>query len=213
MTTLYLIRHCETQANRDRLFQGSCDFELSETGIKQLECLKERFKSIHFDKIYSSPQPRAVKTANAVRGDRDMDIITIDRLSELSCGVHESTRFGLFLEAHPDISDIWYNRPHLFEPEGGEKACDCYARAVKAIDKIVAESSGQTAVVTTHGFTLRCILTYLMYDDITMLAKAQIPFNTAVTAVEFYDDGLHKITMLGDTSHLPDSLKTFFVAK
>lgn len=213
MTTLYLIRHCETEANRTHLFQGSHDYELSETGIKQLACLEKRFENMHIDAVFSSPQPRAMKTARAVRGKRDMGITEVPEIRELNAGVHESTRFGLYLKTDPVMYDIWYNKPHLFEPENGERARDVYARTRAGIQRIVEQSRDKTVAVTTHGFALRCILTYLEFDDITRLAEVEIPFNTAVTTVEFYDDGSHKIVSVGDTSHLPDELKTFFVAK
>ena len=52
MTKVYMIRHCEAMGNVARVFQGTSDFDISETGAIQLEYLKERFKDIHIDKIY-----------------------------------------------------------------------------------------------------------------------------------------------------------------
>ena len=43
MTTLYLVRHCETVANEVHLLQGSLDFPISERGKRQLEYLGKRF--------------------------------------------------------------------------------------------------------------------------------------------------------------------------
>ena len=213
MTKLYLIRHCETVANREHVFQGSLDRPVSDIGQKQLDRLTARFENTHIDGIFSSPYGRAYKTAEAVRGKRDMEIVCIDEVREINGGVYEGTPFVEKLKADPVLYDIWNNKPHLFEPQKGERASEVYSRVKAGIQKIVAMAEGKTVAVTTHGFALRCILAYLMFDDITRLADAPIPFNTAVTTVEFYSDGSHKITVAGDTSHLPDELKTSFKSK
>ena len=36
MTEIYIVRHCEAQGNLKRLFQGVSDFDITETGAKQL---------------------------------------------------------------------------------------------------------------------------------------------------------------------------------
>ena len=55
MTDLYIIRHCEAMGNRDRIFQGVSDCDITDLGAKQLECIAERFKNIFPDAGYSSP--------------------------------------------------------------------------------------------------------------------------------------------------------------
>lgn len=62
---LFLIRHGQTDWNIKGKIQGSHDIELNLTGIKQAEelsnkILEDKYK---FSKIYSSPQKRAIKTA------------------------------------------------------------------------------------------------------------------------------------------------------
>lgn len=213
MTTIYLIRHCETVANETHLLQGSCDYDVSERGHRQLELLKNRFSDMPIDAIYSSHQGRAVKTALALKGDHH-NVITVDRdLRELSCGIHEATHFGEYLKTDPVMYDIWHNKPYLFEPEGGEKAKDAYERFYNAVLKIAKENDGKKVALVSHGFVIRCLLTRIIHDDITKLNEVIIPCNTSVTQIEFYSDGTHKIIKYNDAEHLPDDLKTFFVAK
>ena len=63
-----MVRHCEALGNVKRLFQGSTDLDISETGEKQLEYLKRRFEEIKLDRVYTSPLIRAYKTALAIIG-------------------------------------------------------------------------------------------------------------------------------------------------
>ncbi len=213
MTTIYLVRHCETVANETHLLQGSSDYDISERGKRQLELLKNRFSNMQLDAIYSSPQGRAVKTALALKGNHHNVITLRPDLRELSCGIHEATLFGEYLKTDPKMYDIWHNKPYLFEPQGGERAKDSYERIYNAIIDIVKANDGKSVAVVSHGFVIRCFLTRLLHDDITKMSDVIIPCNTSITQIEFYNDGTHKIIKYNDAEHLPDDLKTFFVAK
>ena len=90
MTYIYLIRHCEAMGNHKRLFQGSTDCEISEIGAVQLQYLKERFKNIKLDAVFSSPLLRAQKTALAVSSDKGLDITVRENLREIHGGVVEA---------------------------------------------------------------------------------------------------------------------------
>ena len=80
MTRVYIVRHCEAEGNNKRLFQGLTDCDITEMGQKQLDLLCERFSEIHLDKVYTSPLIRARKTAEAVRGNRDIPLISNEDL-------------------------------------------------------------------------------------------------------------------------------------
>ena len=213
MTTLYLIRHCETVANETHLLQGSRDYPLSERGVRQLDYLKERFEDTHIDKIYSSPQGRALKTAEAVRGGRDIEILTDGGLCEINCGVLEGKILSEHFKKDPELEYRWKNKPQLLDFEGGESAKGVYARAAKAVQRIAHSNTGKTVAVTSHGFAVRCVLAYFLYGDVDKLGDVELPGNTSVTKIEFSEDGRHRIVYLNDVSHLPDDLKTFFKAK
>lgn len=213
MTKLYLIRHCQTLGNQMQRFQGSTDYPPSEKGEKQLELLKKRFDNTSIDAIYSSPLGRAYKTAEAVRGDKQMDIITMPELKEMDVGVFEDTLFGEYIKTDANMYDIWHNRTHLFAPQGGESAQQVYDRIWQGIKTIVEQNDGKTVAVTSHGFAIRCLLARLLHNDITKLAEVVIPANTSVTLIEFNSDLSFEIKYFDDDSHVDQSLKTTFVLK
>lgn len=86
---LYVIRHGETKWNVERRLQGRSDVELNEYGIYLAKVTAEALKDVNFDVIYSSPLIRAYKTAEIIKGDRNINIITDDRLKEMSFGIYE----------------------------------------------------------------------------------------------------------------------------
>ena len=52
VTKVYVVRHCETDGNALKIFQGHTDNDINEMGAKQLVALGEKFKDIPLDKIY-----------------------------------------------------------------------------------------------------------------------------------------------------------------
>lgn len=206
MTEIYMVRHCEAMGNVNRLFQGSSDFDISETGEKQLEYLKNRFKDIKLDKVYTSPLIRARKTALAVIGDRDLKPIDEKGLIELDGGIVEGKPFVETFNSIPGLADTWDNHPEDFAPEGGEKMRDAYERIWNTVKKIAAENTGKTVACTTHGGVTRCLLCRLLKGNITKLREMPWSENTAVTLIRFDGELNPEVVFYNDTSHLPEEL-------
>lgn len=206
MTEIYMVRHCEAMGNVKRLFQGSSDFDISETGAKQLEYLKTRFKDITLDGVYTSPLIRARKTALAVIGDRNLKPIDEKGLIELDGGIVEGKPFIETFNSIPGLADTWDNHPEDFAPEGGEKMRDAYERIWNTVKKIAAENAGKTVACTTHGGVTRCLLCRLLKGDITKLSEMPWSENTAVSLIRFDENLIPEVVFCNDTSHLPEGL-------
>lgn len=206
MTEIYMVRHCEAMGNVKRLFQGSSDFDISEIGAKQLEYLKNRFKDIKLDKVYTSPLIRARKTALAVIGDRDLKPIDEKGLIELDGGIVEGKPFVETFNSIPGLADTWDNHPEDFAPEGGEKMRDAYERIWNTVKNIAAENTSKTVACTTHGGVTRCLLCRLLKGNITKLREMPWSENTAVTLIRFDDELNPEVVFYNDTSHLPEEL-------
>ena len=65
---IYVIRHGQTDINKERKMQGRMGLPLNEYGLKQAMGLKDELKNINFDFVFSSPQERAIQTAEIVTG-------------------------------------------------------------------------------------------------------------------------------------------------
>jgi len=65
---IYVVRHGQTDFNKEGRIQGRKGLPLNETGIKQAELLKENLQQIQFDYVFSSPQERAIQTAEIATG-------------------------------------------------------------------------------------------------------------------------------------------------
>ena len=203
MTYIYLIRHCEAMGNLKRVFQGSTDCDISETGAKQLEYLKERFKNIRLDAVYSSPLIRARKTAEAVACGKGLEIITRRNLTELCGGVVEGRPFQEAFNSIPGLADTWNNHPQDFAPEGGEAMRNAYVRIYDEITELVRINRGKTVAAVSHGGVLRCLMCRVLYNDINRLKDVPWCENTAVTLLKIDDSNKISVEFFNDYSHVP----------
>ena len=83
-TTIYIVRHGETDANLYNMIQGQTDVPLNESGLKQAELVGRRLRNFPFDVIYSSDLSRAAVTAKNIAGERE--VILTKELREWNLG-------------------------------------------------------------------------------------------------------------------------------
>jgi len=100
---LYIVRHGETDWNKNKKIQGLTDIELNEKGIYQANKMKEKLLNVNFDICICSPLKRAVKTAQIIV-DQKCDIIVNEALLERCFGNYEGQNSK---EANIDIFKIW----------------------------------------------------------------------------------------------------------
>lgn len=93
MTRLLITRHGETQWNTEKRMQGRSDSPLTAHGIWQAQQLARRLKDEKIDAIYSSPTPRAARTAEILKGSRGLQVRLLDDLMEINLGDWEGRKF------------------------------------------------------------------------------------------------------------------------
>ncbi|PWW04902.1 putative phosphoglycerate mutase [Paenibacillus cellulosilyticus] len=67
---IYVVRHGQTDWNREGRLQGRSGLPLNDTGLMQAEHLRDTLKDVKFDYVFSSPQERAIQTAEIATGMR-----------------------------------------------------------------------------------------------------------------------------------------------
>ena len=120
--TVYLIRHGETDYNKQKFLQGRSNISLNECGRELAEITGRALQDVTFDYVYSSPLNRAMETAKLLLNSKNIPIIPEERIIEISFGEHEGKSF------HPEhftISDKdfmnFFKAPERYQiPAGGE---------------------------------------------------------------------------------------------
>ena len=154
MATLLLVRHGETDWNRERRWQGHADRPLNETGRRQAEALAERLAARPPDAIWSSDLVRASETAEIVGRRLGLPVSLDARLREVDVGEWSGLTAGEVEERYPDGL-----RRRLEGGTGwqrGERYEDMAGRVLAALHEIAAAASGR-ALVVTHGGCMRAV--------------------------------------------------------
>ena len=189
--TLYIIRHGETEYNRQGIVQGSgVDGDLNQMGRKQAHFFYRYYQHIHFDYIVTSVLKRTHQTVEPflLRGSHKDWIKTAD-LNEISWGIHEGQKGSA--EQHENYKRMmsdWGSEVYDSRIEGGESAAELKVRVQNALDSLrQPQFKGKNILLCTHGRTLLCLLTIL--KDIP-LSKMHIfgHQNTCLYKVHLVDD-------------------------
>jgi len=154
-TFVYLVRHGETQWNAEGRCQGRADAEFTELGREQLRSLAMELVDVAFDAAYTSPLPRAVRTAEAILRGRGLRARCVDELAEISYGRLQGTRFA---DWPVSLHDTWRTTPWSVMFPEGESLQMVEERALPAFNGIVRAHPGETVLVSSHGHVNRLIL-------------------------------------------------------
>ena len=153
MTELLLVRHGETDWNRERRFQGHADPPLNETGREQARALAEQLAGDAIAAVYTSDLRRARETAEIVAAKLDAEIVALRELREIDVGSWQGLSWPEIEEQDPDGVERWRRDGHGWH--GGETYEELGARIVAALSGIVARHPGERVVVVGHGGTVR----------------------------------------------------------
>jgi probable phosphoglycerate mutase len=153
-TELILIRHGETDWNRELRFQGHIDVPLNDTGHEQARRLGLRLADEPVDRLISSDLMRAQQTAAPAAHRLELDIVTAVGLREQNFGVVEGMRADEIRNLHPRAWEDWlqFREDHAM-PEG-ESARQFHARIMEALGGIAVAHVGRRVLVVTHGGVL-----------------------------------------------------------
>ncbi|MBQ6260780.1 MAG: histidine phosphatase family protein [Firmicutes bacterium] len=151
---IYIVRHGKTELNRANVLQGRSDHPLNEEGIKQAEEASERFRSVRFDHVFTSPLIRAVQTAEIVAPYARPSVD--ERLIEMDYGPYEGTDLN---SLPPEILTFFSDFVHNPAPEGMEQLSSVTARAGSFIEDIRGLEGD--ILVSTHAIAMKGILEYL----------------------------------------------------
>lgn len=201
MTEIYFIRHAQAEGNLYRVLQGTWNGEVTAFGRKQIDALAERFKDIKVDALYSSPLGRAMQTAGAIAKYHDIPIRADARLCEVKQGPWEMRFLGDVIHEYPEQARIFRSDFENWRVEGAENCEEVKARAMSAVTEIAERETGKTAVIVSHGVTLRCILSVITGKALGGEDAVPIFGNTGVAHV-IYENGVFRADYINDVSHL-----------
>ena len=152
--TIYLIRHGKTEANEKRLYCGSTDLPLSNTG-------KEELRSVHYDiknvRFITSGMKRTNETLRILFGDVPYEVDP--RFREVDFGIFEMHSYEE-LKDRPDYQAWLTGDNDANIPPNGESGLQMKARVLGAFSEIKEDTC-----IFTHGGCIAAIMAYLFPEE------------------------------------------------
>jgi probable phosphoglycerate mutase len=206
VTELILIRHGETDWNRELRFQGHIDVPLNDMGHEQARRLGCRLARETVQHLVSSDLMRAQQTATPAAQQLGLPVVTTVTLREQHFGVVEGLRADEIQVQHPRAWEEWleFREEHAM-PEG-ESARDFHARIVAALGAIATAHAGERVLVVTHGGVLDMVWRTAQGLSLSGPRRSEIP-NAGFNRIRIADAAMpSQIDILewADTRHLDD---------
>ena len=212
MTTLYLIRHGQTDNNIILCFNGTRSNQpLNQTGMEMAAGLTEAFADVKLDAIYASPLLRAYQTAEGVRGERDMEIVTDPDLMEMPFGEWDGLTYQQAKERDPELAKMWKRDfTHFRAPGEQERPGDVATRMFRSILRIVRAHRGGTVAIASHGLALHVWLARALRLPMKKYGHYAGLYNAGYGVIEIEDDGHFRVKVWGKRDHYkPEQIKPY----
>jgi len=200
LTRFILMRHGQTQWNREERFRGRADLALDETGRKQAEVAALRLKEEHAVAVYCSPIRRALQTAKIVGEKLSLPVQPLEGLIDLDFGSFEGLSGEEATKQYPELYRLWLQRPQEVRFPGGEGLEDVRQRVVPAVEQLEAKHKDQTVILISHKVVCQVLMCAMLGLDNSHFWQVRQDVN-AINIFEIRD-GAPLVTLVNDTCHL-----------
>ncbi|EGO5243222.1 histidine phosphatase family protein [Enterococcus faecalis] len=152
---IYWIRHGETELNQKKLFYGTTDASLNQTGIQQSLRLQEKMAQLpQIPVIYTSDLQRTKETASLIFPKRK-SLVKPD-LNEKSFGAWEGLNAAQIEAKYPEEWALWIQEPFNYTPPEAEAFSKFKRRVLRTMDSLLV--SENSFAVVSHLGVIRLIL-------------------------------------------------------
>jgi broad specificity phosphatase PhoE len=180
--TVMLMRHGETDWNREGRVMGRNPVELNARGRAQVEAASRFAQTIKPDLIVTSPLVRARQSAELMsKGLGGIEIIEDSAIAEVLYGRWEGMVY------HDLINDPYYveyrKSPIEHPTPGGETIPQVQARGVSAVTRILSDYQNRRILFVSHGDIIRTVLCHFMGLELSHFHRLRID-NASISTVQ-----------------------------
>ena len=202
---LLLVRHGETDWNRQGRFQGQIDIPLNENGRAQAAAAGDFLRKVAFQRAYTSSMSRPRQTAEGIlRHHPGVPLTSVRDLVEIGHGEWEGCLESEISQGWGELLAAWKSAPETVQMPDGETIHDVWDRSLRGWNTIAASlHSDETALVVAHDAvnkTILCALLGLSPGDIWAVKQG----NGGVTVIDYPHgpDQPPVVVCLNQTAHL-----------
>ena len=202
---LILIRHGETDFNRDGRIQGQGAQPLNATGLAQAAAAARAMLPEMPFSLYCSPITRALQTAQAISDTAHVKATPLQGVEELDPGEFEGLTGPQMRERFPEIMASWDRDPGPTSMPGGESLLQVQARAWKAVTwvrRAAQANPDQNVVIVTHNFPIQTIVCQALGMPLNNYRRLSVGLGS-ITRMEL-SDSTAKLVSMNESWHLDE---------
>jgi 2,3-bisphosphoglycerate-dependent phosphoglycerate mutase/probable phosphoglycerate mutase len=188
-TSIWLVRHGQTEQNRQRRYQGRSDSPLTAYGQQQVAALAHRLRRIPFGVALVSPTGRTQATARTLlEGRASVSAIEAPGWAETNHGQWEGLTYYEVLQQFPAEAQARFAGGAEGKPSDGESLADVAARVGAAWNDLLHSYPGGRVLVVTHAAPIQLVLCATTGMPITAYWHWRIDLGS-VTCLDVYPAG------------------------
>ena len=200
MKELYIIRHGETDFNKQGIVQGrGVDPPLNETGRRQAQLFFEKYQNEGFEIVYTSSLQRAQESVRSFV-EKKIPWEAHSELDEISWGIFEGkpATHGFKME-YRNLLEEWERGNLIAKAESGESPLEVSRRQQKFIDYMLARPESKI-LICMHGRAMRIFLPTLLKQDLRVMED--YPHHNLTLYKVIFDGNRFTIGLFNNMDHL-----------
>lgn len=198
---IVLVRHGETDWNKEHVFRGREDVRLNELGIAQAEAAGEALKDRLFEAVYSSPLKRALVTARRIAAPHDIQVRVNEGFNDINFGRFQAMKAETARKTYPKLYDKWLESPQSVRFPAGESVKKSWKRVNTALRELLFLHGTGTVVIVSHRVPLKFMTAYLLGKHLADIKSIRHDPG-AMSVFKVHGRMEYEPVVLNDTSHM-----------
>jgi len=189
-TNIFLVRHGETEWNRQQRLQGQKNSPLTKKGIQQAFKVKEALERHEIHKAYVSPLQRALYTIDIILDGREIEVVRSSNLKEINLGPWEGKTREETEQSHPAEYIMFWEKQDRFALLGAETYRQLQIRVVDELNTIFSKEKNNNILVVSHWIAIKVALAYYTSTPLHQLSNIPDPENGAFLTLSCQDNNI-----------------------
>ena len=199
-TTVFLVRHGQTESNVTGFYMGWSDEDLNEVGYIQARRLASRLAGLPITPVYTSPLQRAYTTAAILAEPHRLEPKALDDLIEIQLGDWQGLHMDEIKRRWAGLWHQWRVDPSNLTLPNGESLSEVTERTISTFERIVGANRGKQVVIVSHDVVVKVLVAHVLGVSNRIYRRFDIS-NASLSVIQVIE-GSPRLAMLNDVSHL-----------
>ena len=200
MTRVYIVRHGQTEWNRQERFRGHIDIPLNEVGLAQSRAIAADLEKVALAAVYTSPLGRAVETARPTAQSHGLELQPLAGILDINYGQWAGHSTAEVRSAYPDLLRLWHAEPERVDIPGGESLKAVRSRAMAAVHEVLARHAGDAILLVSHQMVGKVLVCTMLGLEVNRIWRIQQ--DNACINIFDWDGADFSALLVNGTAHL-----------